>query len=111
MSRFCLAVAVATLALGVAVPAQAAKLSPVLTRGPATVQGQSKPATELSTFTGSIKESGDQFVFTDDQSKTSYQLDNQQAASKFEGKRVKIIGTLDAADNTIRVQSIEAATA
>jgi streptogramin lyase len=39
----------------------------------------------------------------------TYQLDNQAEAAKFEGKNVKVTGTLDPATNTIQVQKIELA--
>ncbi len=103
----------ATLAFGVAIAAESPKASPLTTPSHSLKlsQNQNNPAPALATFTGTIKKTGDQFVFTDDSSKSSYQLDDQQSASKFDGKKVKIIGTLDASNNTIRVQSIEAATA
>ena len=41
--------------------------------------------------------------------RTSYQLDDQQNAEKYKGKSVRIVGTLDAANNLIHVQSIEEA--
>jgi hypothetical protein len=73
-------------------------------------QDQSKPAPPaLETFTGTLKKTGDKFVLSDDSTKSSYQLDDQESASKFDGKKVKVTGTLDAANNLIRVQSIEAA--
>jgi uncharacterized protein YdeI (BOF family) len=106
-------VAAATVAFGIAVVAQAPKANPLPSpsHSLAFTQNQNDPAPALSTFTGTIKKSGDTFIFTDDGTKSSYQLDDQQSAGKFDGKKVKIIGTLDAANNTIRVQSIEAATA
>jgi len=36
-------------------------------------------------------------------------LDNQDEAKKYEGKQVKVTGTLEAANNTIHVTKIEAA--
>jgi uncharacterized protein YdeI (BOF family) len=106
-------VAAATFAFGIAIVAQAPKADPLTARSHSLKlsQNQNNPAPALSTFTGTIMKTGDQFVFTDESSKSSYQLDDQQSASKFDGKKVKIIGTLDASNNTIRVQSIEAATA
>jgi uncharacterized protein YdeI (BOF family) len=106
-------VVVATVAFGVALAAQAPKASPLIAASHplAFTQNQDKPAPALSMFTGTINKSGDTFIFTDDGTKSTYQLDDQQTAGKFDGKKVKIIGTLDAANNTIRVQSIEAANA
>jgi uncharacterized protein YdeI (BOF family) len=74
-------------------------------------QDQKSQTPQAKTFTGTISKEGDSFVLKDDAGKTSYQLDDQQTASKFEGKRVKVTGTLDEANNTIRVQSIEEASA
>ena len=104
---------VATIAFGVALAAQAAKAIPLTTaRSPLVIsQDQNSQAPAVSMFTGTINEPGDSFTFTNDSTKSVYQLDNQQSAGKFDGKKVKVIGTLDGTNNTIRVQSIEAATA
>ena len=75
------------------------------------MQDQAQAAPELKTFTGTIAKSGEQFVLTEDSSKTAYHLDDQQSAGKFAGKRVRVTGVLDASNNTIRVQSIEEANA
>lgn len=40
---------------------------------------------------------------------TDYQLDDQSQAGKFNGKDVKVTGTLDQSSNTIKVQAIEPA--
>ena len=63
---------------------------------------------EIRIFLGTITKTGNQFVFSDAVSKSSYQLDDQETASKFDGEKVKVTGTLDASHNIIRVQSIEA---
>ncbi len=62
---------------------------------------------EVKTFTGKIARDGDSFVLQDSAGKTAYQLDDQNKASQFDGKKVKVKGTLDAANNLIHVQSIE----
>ena len=64
---------------------------------------------QIQIFLGTISKTGNQFVFTDDVNKTFYQLDDQETASRFDEKKVKVTGTLDAARNIILVQSIEAA--
>ena len=38
-----------------------------------------------------------------------HRLDNQDEAKKYEGKQVKVTGTLEVASNTIHVTKIEAA--
>lgn len=65
------------------------------------------------TFVGTIAKSGDQFILVSEgkAKNTVYQLDDQHSASKFEDKQVKVTGVLDASKNTIRVQSIEPASA
>jgi uncharacterized protein YdeI (BOF family) len=76
------------------------------------IQDQANPQQPQSkTYTGMISKSGDQFVLQDDAGKTSYQLDDQQTAAKYEGKKVKVTGTLDVANNLIRVTAIEEAAA
>jgi len=63
---------------------------------------------KVKTFTGTIAKKGDQFILTDE-SKSSYQLDDQETAEKFAGKKVRVKGILDAVNNTIRIQTIEIA--
>jgi uncharacterized protein YdeI (BOF family) len=70
-----------------------------------------KRDSKFETFTGTIARKGDQFVLTDDSSKFSYSLDDQQTAEKFAGKRVRVKGILDAVNNTIRIETIEIAAA
>jgi hypothetical protein len=73
-------------------------------QGPA---GQKSDQTAIHTFLGTITKAGNQFILDDDVSKSSYQLDDQNTASKFSGKKVRVTGTLDTTANIIRVQSIE----
>lgn len=70
--------------------------------------GHTSGQPQIQTFLGTITKVGNQFVFRDDVNRNSYQLDDQETASKFDGKKVKVTGTLDATNNMIRVQSIEA---
>jgi hypothetical protein len=73
-------------------------------------QNEQQPAAKSKTFMGTIAKSGDQFVLKADDGQTAYRLDDQQTAGKFEGKKVKVTGVLDASANLIRVQNIEEAT-
>lgn len=73
------------------------------------VQEQAQPQSKV--FTGTIAKNGDQFVLREDSSRSTFQLDDQQSAGKFAGKRVNVTGVLDASNNIIRVQSIEEAKA
>jgi Protein of unknown function (DUF5818) len=72
-------------------------------------QEQAQPQSKV--FTGTIAKNGDQFVLREDSSRSMFQLDDQQSAGKFVGKRVNVTGVLDASNNIIRVQSIEEAKA
>jgi Protein of unknown function (DUF5818) len=69
---------------------------------------QTKPQAEVQTFTGTILKDGDNFVLSDSATKTKYTLDNPKKASPYEGKTVKVTGTLDTAGHLIHVETIEA---
>lgn len=60
-------------------------------------------------FTGTIVKGSDGFMLQDDTNKTSYKLDNAKIAKKFNGKNVKVTGTLDSTRNTIHVTDVQAA--
>lgn len=62
---------------------------------------------KTKTFSGTIIKDGDKFVLRDTASKLSYVLDDAEKASKFEGKSVKVTGTVDVARNTIHVEVIQ----
>jgi hypothetical protein len=68
-------------------------------------QGQTQP--ESKTFTGTILKSGESFVLSDSATKSRYMLDDQVKASRFEGKHVKVTGTIDVTSNTIHVETID----
>ena len=59
------------------------------------------------TFNGTIVKSGNKLVLTAADSKTTYQLDDQQKAKDFLNKSVKVTGVLDASTGTIRVSAID----
>jgi uncharacterized protein YdeI (BOF family) len=52
---------------------------------------------------GTIMKSGDKFVLKD-ASGTSYDIDRQDLAKKYEGQKVRIQGTLDPDGKTIHVK-------
>jgi cytoskeletal protein RodZ len=56
------------------------------------------------TFTGTIIKSGDKYVLQDAASGTTYDLDHQDQVAKFEGKKVRVHGTIDATGKMIHVQ-------
>jgi len=70
---------------------------------------QANQQAEAQTFTGTIMKAGDSFTLSDSEHRASYKLDDAQKASRFEGKKVKVTGTLDAQNRTIRIQTIEEA--
>ena len=62
--------------------------------------------TEVQTFTGQIKNHDGKYALHGDDGKM-YQLDNQDVAKDFDGKNVKVHGTLDEESMTIRINKIE----
>jgi hypothetical protein len=86
--------------------------SPTPDNNAATQQQPAQPDTQTSapetkTFTGKIVKAGDKLVLSDMDSKTTYQLDDQQKAKEFVNKNVKVTGILDSSSGTIRVTVIE----
>jgi Protein of unknown function (DUF5818) len=77
-------------------------------------QGQSQQrdngqATENS-FAGRItKGNKGKLMLVDPSKSTSFQLDNQALAKKYEGKNVVVTGTLDEANNILHVKKIDLA--
>jgi len=52
---------------------------------------------------------GQQFILRDESDGVWYNLDDQQDAAKFAGKRVRVVGKLDARTDVIHVEQIEEA--
>jgi len=73
-----------------------------------TQQNEQKP----HTFMGKIENSNGELVLAggyasrDPKDKATYKLDDQEKAKPFEGKNVRVRGTLNASTNTIHVTSI-----
>lgn len=71
---------------------------------------QTAPASQASTpsdtqsFTGTIVKSGDKYMFQDATSGNTYDIDHQEEVKQYEGKKVKVHGTLDANGKMIHVQ-------
>jgi hypothetical protein len=63
---------------------------------------------QAETFTGTMVKKSGQYLFVDDANKATRKLDHQQALSKYEldGKKVEILGTLDASNNVIHIIKI-----
>jgi rare lipoprotein A (peptidoglycan hydrolase) len=64
------------------------------------------PAQQKQTFEGRITRSGGRLVLEDNSVRLSYQLDDQQLAVFFEGREVKLTGTLDPKTNTISLSDV-----
>jgi Protein of unknown function (DUF5818) len=66
-------------------------------------QAQSQQA-GVQVFTGTIMKSGDKYVLQDSASNTTYDIDAQDQVKPFEGKKVRVHGTLDPNGKMIHVQ-------
>lgn len=66
-------------------------------------QAQSPDSTAVQTFTGTVARQGDKYVLKD-ASGTTYDIDHQDEVKKFDGKQVKVRGTLDSTGKMIHVQ-------
>jgi len=71
-------------------------------------QAQMQQQQQAQTFTGTVVRDGGQYVLRDSSGQT-YKLDNPDQAKQYEGKTVKVTGTLDQQAMTIHVQNIEPA--
>jgi hypothetical protein len=83
------------------------KAAPVPSRLLTTPLPQTQTPPEAETFMGTILKSGEGFVLSDSATKTRFPLDDPRKARPFEGKTVKVTGTLDLASNLIHVQAIQ----
>jgi hypothetical protein len=55
-----------------------------------------------------VGQMGGKYALLDPTTQTAYQLDNQEKAAAFAGRKVSVKGTLDASGKTIHVESIGA---
>jgi uncharacterized protein YdeI (BOF family) len=68
-----------------------------------TPDAQSQSAGDTQTFSGTVAKSGDKYVLQDASGKT-YDVDRQEELKKYDGKQVRIKGTLDPDGKTIHVK-------
>ena len=66
-------------------------------------QAQSQQA-GVQVFTGTVVKSGDKYVLQDSASNATYDIDAQDQVKPFEGKKVRVHGTLDPNGKMIHVQ-------
>ena len=71
---------------------------------PADPQTQQSPTSQ--SFTGKIVKDGAKYVLKV-AGNTTYQLDGQSDVQQYENQTVKVVGSLDAGSNTIRIVKIE----
>jgi hypothetical protein len=67
-------------------------------------QAQSAQPTGVQSFSGTVVKSGDKYMLKDEASGQTYDIDHQDEVQKYEGKRVKVHGTLDASGKMIHLQ-------
>jgi hypothetical protein len=60
--------------------------------------------TDSQTFAGTVVKQGDKYVLKEEASGKTYDIDHQDEVKKFEGKRVKVQGTLDPSGTKIMVK-------
>jgi outer membrane protein OmpA-like peptidoglycan-associated protein len=60
-------------------------------------------ATDVQEFSGTVTKVGDKYVLKDDSGQT-YDIDHQDEVKKFDGKRVRVKGTLDETGKKILVK-------
>jgi hypothetical protein len=84
-------------------PQGSSSQTPDARQAPDTAQ-QAAPATDKQTFTGTIVKAGDKYVLQDTASGTTYDIDHQDQVKQFEGKKVRVRGTLDPTGKMIHVQ-------
>src|SRR5208283_3071811 len=62
---------------------------------------------DVKTFSGKIVKSGNRFVLQDSIGESTYQLDDHGKAKFFEGKNVRVTGTVDNVTKTITVADLQ----
>ena len=67
-------------------------------------QAQPSGAAETKEFVGTVVKQGDKYVFQDADTGSTYDIDHQDEVKKFDGKKVRVHGVLDASTKTIHVQ-------
>jgi hypothetical protein len=67
-----------------------------------------QPQTPKPSITGIVVRQGEKYVLKVGDN-TTYQLDDQSRAAQYQDKQVKVVGRLDADNNTLHIESIELA--
>jgi hypothetical protein len=101
--------AIVTVVAAMTIPALAQQSSSAPAPQDQQEQQQAQPQTSdnpVQTFQGTIVLSQGKYILTTS-SGTTYQLDDQKTAKAYDGKSVKVMGTLDSSGSVIQVSSIE----
>jgi hypothetical protein len=87
-------------------PDQPAQQTPSTPDQSAGQGSQAQPTDQAGgqTFTGTVVKQSDKYVLQDAATGTTYDIDHQDEVKKFEGKKVRVHGTLDASGKMIHVQ-------
>jgi hypothetical protein len=72
-------------------------------------QGDTGKASDVKVFSGKVMQANGQYVLVDSITQATYALDDQEKAKQFEGKAVKVTGTLETSNKLIHVSNIEPA--
>src|SRR5271156_3521210 len=67
-------------------------------------QAPAAAASGAQTFTGTVVKSGDKYMLQDTDAGKSYDIDHQDQVKQYEGKKVRVHGTLDASANMSHLQ-------
>jgi hypothetical protein len=68
---------------------------------------RNKSQDDIKTYTGTIAKNHGKFVLEESTVGTTYAIDDQKTASKYQGKKVIVTGTFDRENKMIHVQTIE----
>ncbi len=68
------------------------------------IKAQQPDASGSKEFVGTVAKQGSKYLFQEAATGTTYDIDHQDEVKKFEGKKVRVHGTLDPATKMIHVQ-------
>lgn len=70
---------------------------------------QQQKSQKLHMLTGTIVQQGKHYMFVDESTNTTYKVANQGKVKHFKGEKVKVVGKVNTAKNTIHVSGIQRA--
>ena len=74
---------------------------------PSTSQPTSSQSQSAKEFMGTIVKEHGALMLKDSTADTSYKVDDESKVKDYEGKQVKVTGTLDSSSNVIHIESIQ----